>query len=283
MKFVNNHIYVYTGIVIGIMFTMLTYDFRNLIAINLTFIITSILLTEALSNIETSLKMMQLLEVNQDTNMRCLKFSMINNNLLEGEDLFKAIYLTLMSNSDFIEFGYKKIIILSATLESGKEYNLHCNILITNETSFEDYYYYVSEDLANYNNLQYGYHKTVETVLRYNVLCWNVDNLQNLKIKQTYNALDVKGVDIKTRNIVKTINRNKGLQIEKKSFSTSAMLMQLLDFTTNKSELKKWYKGLITPISLVNSKGILKQKHVNPFFTLDLETMNLGKNEVVVA
>jgi hypothetical protein len=37
---------------------------------------------------------MRLIEVNQDVNMRCLKFSMTNDTLLEGEDLFKAIYET---------------------------------------------------------------------------------------------------------------------------------------------------------------------------------------------
>jgi hypothetical protein len=42
--------------------------------------------------------------------MRCLKFSMINNNLLEGEELFKAIYETLMNNQDFIQCIPKGII-----------------------------------------------------------------------------------------------------------------------------------------------------------------------------
>ena len=266
MKFTNNPLYVLIGILIGMLLTMLTIDLTILMGINLTFIIISILLTDALSDLDTSLKMMKLIEVNQDVNMRCLKFSMSNDTLLEGEDLFKAIYETLMSNSDFIKFGFKKIIILSCTLESGKEYNLHCNTLLTNDTSFEDYYSCVSEDLNNYNNLQYGYHN--ESVLRYNVLCWNVDNHQNLKIKQTYNALEVKTVPKKYRNMFK----NNGLTIERKSFSTSSVNLS-----------KNWYKGLIKPLSLVNKKGILKQKYVKPFFTMDLETMTIGQHEVVVA
>lgn len=261
MTNINQILYGLLCLIVGLTFITFSLDIRILILINLTFIILSLGLATGLSNLETSLRLMKLLEVNQDVNMRCLKFSMVNNNLLEGEDLFKGIYDTLMGNTEFVDFGFKKIIILSVTLESGKEYNLHCNILLTNETPFEDYYYYVSDDLGNYHNLQYGYHN--ESVLRYNVLCWNVDNLQNLKIKQTYNALDLKGVDSKTRNIVKTINRNKGLEIEKKTYSTKA------------SSTKKWYKGLITPISLINSKGILKQKHVNPLFTMDLETISL--------
>jgi hypothetical protein len=249
---------------------MLTIDLTILIGINLIFIIISILLTDALSNLDTSLKMMKLIEVNQDINMRCLKFSMTNNNLLEGEDLFKAIYESLMSNSDFIKFGFKKIIILSCTLESGKEYNLHCNTLLTNDTSFEDYYSCVSEDLNNYNNLQYGYHN--ENVLKYNVLCWNVDNLQNLKIKQTYNALELKTIPKKYRNSFKDQGMIITLKGERKPFSTSAVNLN-----------KNWYKGLIKPLSLVNKKGILKQKYVKPFFTKDLETMTIGQHEVVVA
>jgi hypothetical protein len=211
-------------------------------------------------------RFLKVIEVNQDTNMRCLKFSLINNNLLEGEDLFKAIYETLINNKDFIEFGFKKIIILSCTLESGKEYNLHCNTLLTNDTSFEDYYYYVEKDLSNYNNLQYGYHN--ENVLKYNVLCWNVDNLQNLKIKQTYNALEVKTIPKKYRNSFK----DQGMIIERKQFSTSAV-----NFSKN------WYKGLIKPLSLLNKKGLLKQKYVKPFFTMDLETITIGQHEVVIA
>ena len=80
---------------------------------------------------------LQILEINQNVNMRCLKFVMVNNNNLEGKELFKGIYSTLMSDKDFIDFGYNKIIILSAVLATNQECNLHCNILINNDTTFE--------------------------------------------------------------------------------------------------------------------------------------------------
>jgi len=266
MKLNNNQfLYILIAIFSGVIFTMLTFDFRVLIAINLAFIILSTMLTQAFNPVLIPLRFMKVVEVNQDTNMRCLKFSLINNNLLEGEELFKAIYETLINNKDFIEFGFKKIIILSVTLESGKEYNLHCNILLANDTTFEDYYYYVEKDLSNYQNLQYGYHD--ESILKYNVLCWNVDNLKNLKIKQTYNALDLKGVPQKLQNMYK----NSGTIVEKKSFSTSAI------------QGTNWHKGLIKPLSLVNKQGVLKQKHVKSFFTVDLETINVNGYEVVIA
>jgi hypothetical protein len=95
-------------------------------------------------------------------------------------------------------------------------------------------------------------------------MCWNVDNEQNLKIKQTHNALIAKGVNpkIKSRYI------KPGFQI--RTFSSSAVI-------------SKWYKGLIKPISIFNKKGILKQKYAKPFFTMDLETINYLGSQMVVA
>jgi len=127
---------------------------------------------------------LQILEVKTDNNMRCVKITMVNNNLLEGEELFKGIYTTLMNNKDFLNFGFQKIIILSVVLLSDNEHNLHSNILINNDTTFNEYYSTISHELDKYNNLQYGYHN--ESISRYIMLAWNVDNKKNLKIKQTY-------------------------------------------------------------------------------------------------
>jgi hypothetical protein len=185
---------------------------------------------------------------------------MNNNNFLEGENLFKGIYQTLMLNKEFINFGFHKIIILSVTLSNNREYNIHSNTLITNDTTFEDYFLFVSNELANYNNLQYGYHN--EEILKYNVLCWNVDDIKNSKIKQTHNTLLVKGVSPRIKKI--------GYQ-------------NIRSFTTSPVINKYWYKGLIKPISLFNKKGILKQEHFKPFFTMDLETIEFNKLQIPIA
>jgi hypothetical protein len=173
---------------------------------------------------------------------------MVNNNNLEGENLFKGIYTTLMNNKTFLNFGFQKIIILTVVLFSDSEHNLHSNILISNDTTFGEYYSTISHELDKYNNLQYGYHN--ETISRYVMLAWNVDNKNNLNIKQTY-----------TTNKLNKTNRN---------YSTIN---------------RKWFKGLINPISLYNKKGILKQQQIKPIFTMDLETVYLEseKSEVVIA
>jgi len=197
--------------------------------------------------------MLQILEIKTNKNMRCLNITMVNNNLLEGEELFKGIYTTLMSNKDFLNFGYQKIIILSVVLLSESEHNLHSNILINNDTTFGEYYSTISHELSKYNNLQYGYHN--EAISRYVILAWNVENAKNLLIKQTYTTTKLTKTPLTLSRSYSTINT------------------------------KKWYKGLINPISLYNKKGILKQQHIKPIFTLDLETIYLDsvKSEVVIA
>lgn len=156
------------GVLIGIIFANLTYQLKILTLIILSLIFVSYSIIEFLIYTERADNILQILEINQDKNMRCLKISMVNNNLLEGLDLFKGIYETIINNSEFKEFGFQKIIILSVILSSHKEHNLHSNILVDNETSFEDYFHFVRNELDKYNTLQYGYHN--EEIIRYIIL-----------------------------------------------------------------------------------------------------------------
>lgn len=239
------------GILIGISIrlTKLSLDLQFALivctfCIMLSFLLIEILIFNKLENSD-----LKILEINQDRNMRCLKVTMLNNNLLEGDDLFKGIYNTFKNNNDFLNFGFQKIIILSVVLVSGQEYNLHSNVLINNNTTFNEYYSTITPELDRYNNLQYGYHN--EAISRYVMLAWNVDNKQNLLIKQTHKA--------------SPLLKQKGVR----KYSTVA---------------NKWYKGLISPISLFNKKGILKHPK-KAFFTMDLETVYLDsiKTEIVIA
>jgi hypothetical protein len=252
----NNIFYILVGFLLTLPITMLPLEVKLLVIFNLIIILISLTLISIFTLQLKKIIDLKILETYFDSNMRCLKFTMSNNNSLEGENLFKGIYQTLMSNKEFITFGFNKIIILSVTLSNNREYNIHSNILVDNETSFEDYYSLVSEELGNYNNLQYGYHN--EEILKYNVLCWNVDDKKNMKIKQTHNAILGKGV------------KKEGIS-NVRSFTSSAIVN------------RAWYKGLIKPISLVNKKGVLKQKYSKTFFTMDLETINFLGSQVVIA
>jgi hypothetical protein len=79
-----------------------------------------------------------LIRTSRNTLGRNITFVLNNNNLLEQKDLFKAIYLFLMNNQEFLDFGEHKVIIVSGKIKS-ETFNLHHNILIKNNTTFFDY------------------------------------------------------------------------------------------------------------------------------------------------
>lgn len=144
-------------------------------------------LMEFLIFVNLDLSFLKILEIKTNKNERSLRITMGNENLLEGEKLFKGIYNTIMNNEEFRSFGYRKIIILSCVLEDFKECNLHSNVLIDNDTSFADYYNEILNDLSGYNNLEYGYNNL--NIIRYTVKVWNCSNLNNLNIKMTHSAI----------------------------------------------------------------------------------------------
>ena len=165
-----------------------------------------------------------------------------NPNLLEDKGLFKAIYNTLFNLPEFKQFGYDKILILSCELANGQSFQIHSNILINNNTSFDNYYILVEKELSNLDNLLYGYNN--EVIINYKVKVWNMDNHRNTQIKHTHN--------IYKSNV--------------RSFSTSSVLN------------RNWYTGLIKPISLYNKIGQLINKYPKDFFTIDIETIKIDSD-----
>lgn len=280
-------LYISLGILLGLGFSIFNLEVKILIILNISFILISFALTFAFTDysINNNPIIMKLLEVNKDASMRSLNITISNNPNLEGKELFKSIYETLMENQEFIDFGYQKIVILSCTLNDNRTYNLHSNIVICNDTTFEDYYLFIEKDLTNYFNLEYGYN--FETIVRFNYKVWNADDMRNLKIKQTKNAVTYSknAVDKAVKSRYYRIHKQNWVgplnQSNIRAFSTSCST-SIKDLSYSKVLNKKWYKGLINPLSLVNSRGILKQKHPNPIFTMDIETINFSLTKVQI-
>lgn len=86
-----------------------------------------------------------------------LCFYITNINLLDGEDIIKAIYTTLFNNSDFINYSYYKIIIIEGIMShisaqvKKVSINLSFNnsLLINNDTTFEKFYEGMCSNLAD--------------------------------------------------------------------------------------------------------------------------------------
>jgi hypothetical protein len=150
----------------------------------------SFTLLELLIFINQEMKTLQILQVQGDDNLRSLTFIMGNENLLINEELFHAIFNTLMNREDFINFGFRKIIILSCVLDNGKEVNIHPNTLFDNETTFEDSYKEITttnDGVKGYNNLEHGYSN--QTIVRFIVKVWTCSHYKNVNIGFKHDTL----------------------------------------------------------------------------------------------
>jgi hypothetical protein len=248
------------GIILGIIIMKLPYEILILFSYDLLvllyfsslLIFISFCLVYILIMRNKIIIKLNVLELSYDRSMRSLDITLSNPNLLEDKELFESIYQTLFNLPEFKQFGYDKILILSCSLASGQIYNLHSNILINNDTSFDTYYNTLEKELTNYNNLQYGYHN--EAIINYKVKVWNVDNKKNLIIKKTHNT-----------------------------YSSFNKIGQVRMFNNSSVLNRNWYTGLIKPISLYNKTGQLKLKHPKAFFTMDIETITINNIQVPIA
>ena len=92
-------------------------------------------------------------DISIDSDLRSKTFHMSNNSLLEGEEMFKALYNTLFTNKEFISFGGRKIIILFATNPNGTQFTIHHNILVDNYTTFDTYYSIIKPKIQYFYDL----------------------------------------------------------------------------------------------------------------------------------
>lgn len=92
-----------------------------------------------------------------------------------------------MSNHKFKEFGKNKIIIVKAVINHNLSYMLHPNILLTNQTTFKEYY----EEIKDNINTNYSHNSSYpsEMVPQFEILVWNVDDFRNKHIKITKSTL----------------------------------------------------------------------------------------------
>nr|YP_010991018.1 hypothetical protein UYP79_mgp045 [Pappia fissilis]WOX61291.1 hypothetical protein [Pappia fissilis] len=108
-----------------------------------------------------------------------IRLLLITFQTLTNEPLVKSIrnvYLELLNNENFKNFGSNKIIITSVITTTG-ELMLHRNILIKNDTTFEDFFNKIKEDLIKFDDP--GYNQTGEVYTIFRVRVWNLDVYAN--------------------------------------------------------------------------------------------------------
>ena len=91
-------------------------EYNLILGCTVIVIVTSILIKlgilkhKYITNESETIDKLQVLEINEDKNLRCLKISMINKSLLSDTELFKGIHNTIMNLDEFINFSYIYII-----------------------------------------------------------------------------------------------------------------------------------------------------------------------------
>ena len=165
------------------------------------------------------------MDTRYDKKGRFLIFLLNNNNLDSHKSVLQNIFTTLMGNERFINFGKQKVIIVSALIK-GEEFSFHHNILITNSTTFSEYYKEVKNVIkTNYEN---GY--PVYVIPQFRVRVWNMDEFANktIKISRTATPSSYKGLPktIKTlgstrmySNYIKPLKREECLLRVKKELN----------------------------------------------------------------
>ena len=179
---------------------------------------------------------LQLISITHSKSGRYLEFHFTNDTLENTREVLEGIYLGLMTNETFRSFGSHKIIITSARVYD-REFSYHHNVLLTNTTTFEEYYHAIKDSITG----DYSYGSSTPDGIPTDIIVkvWNMDNYLNKRIKIT-----------KT-----TVNPNNSLTSSavnvKRLYSTSAI-------KPVKLKVYKGYKEAITTmvIETIDYKGL---------------------------
>ena len=186
---------------------------------------------------------------NSDDDERFKEYYVDNNHLLESYDALNFMYNKLMNTVDFLEFGETKVLMVLAIIE-GKTYSFHQNVVIDNNTTFEQYYSKVEEHIRTKFDDGYG----IDIINTFIVRVWDITDLRNANIKQTKDA----------RVLVK----------KPRDFRAPITLTpnQIRYISTNISKAANG--NYIKPLNSKASK-------VKPFYTMDIETMKSNNGDQV--
>lgn len=175
-----------------------------------------------------------------------LLYKIKNDKLQAHKDILRSIFYTLMNNKEFIEFGSKKVILVTAKI-NGEDFSFHHNVLISNNSTFEEYYDKVKDSIIT--NYEYGY--PVDVIPVFLVRVWNMDEFVNKTIKITKDATRKVG----WQNKVSVESKFGWNNISKRNFTNH-----------------------IKPIKATNITDT-----ITDFATMDVETINFNDKQIPIA
>ena len=215
-------------------------------------------------------------------------FVLSNPKLLDYKELFFAIYMFLITNKDFLEFGEYKVIIVHGRNDN-TTFNLHPNVLIKNNTAFETYWKKIENSLESIYDRDYA----VLGIPIIEINVWNMDLYTNKRIKITKNALTGRETLIlsEKHSGTNTELKFKNSELKKRFYSCKSTL----DLKTNtnlktnpiKDNLKKdKYLSYITPLKNQKSNTfskVIKIQDKKSFSVMDIETIEFKGKEIPIS
>lgn len=185
---------------------------------------------------------MEKISVRFDDEGRYLEYVFFNKKALDAYEGLKSAYHHLINDATYLTFGNNKVIMSFVKTEKTVK-SVHYNVVVTNTTTFEEFYAKVLDRVESLLNQAYPELPYIEHFI---IKVWNVDSVQNKHIKITRDA----------RTILPKVTTFKQ-QIRSAS-------------TLSTTKVKKSNHN-ITPISLKKIPKLKKQ-----FYTMDIETVNLN-------
>lgn len=189
---------------------------------------------------------LQLVTTSFSTTGRFILFHFTNNHLKSHRDVLYEIYSSLMNNEAFTSFGKNKVIITTSVINN-REYNFHPNVLLTNNTTFAEYFSDVIDHLNLYYDNDHYYsddsHPLIDVIPSFRVRVWNMDVYLNEDIK---------------------INKNVSLKTQTQLIKSPAIRRE---YSTN--SIKPFKNNIVSGIS-------------NPISTIDIETIDYLGNQIPV-
>ena len=189
----------------------------------------------------------------------------------------------LMTNKDFLKFGEFKIIFVNGRVKN-TTFNLHHNVLIKNDTSFNVYWNKIEDALESIT--EKGYTVLGVPIIEINV--WNMDLYANKKIKITKNALTGSETFVlynKHTNNIAGVKVTKD-SLNKKFYSTKTNFNT--NIKTDENLKKDNYLSYITPLKPRKSKSVSKvinveDKPKKPFSVMNIETLGFNDEEIPIS
>lgn len=214
-----------------------------------------------------------------DSKGRFRIYTLSNNNLLDHKKFLKLMFNYLMNSKDFLNFGYNKVIIVRAKMNDTFTFSFHHNILINNNTTFNDYYDMVKDIIINHYNKGPEYNDNIIPI--FEILVWNVDSFKNSHIKLTKDArIHNKSKLFASNGVINNIS-NTTDNIRK--YHTSVALRSMQSLLSHQTLLSPHnnatnHYNSITPI---NKTSII----ISPdsIAAMDIETMEYDNKQIPMA